>query len=85
MDENEQMQIFDMWITEHRGLFFKVVRSFAFNPHDQDDLFQEISTQVFHSIRKFNGDSKASTWIYRVALYSAMRWSGKERRHKKKS
>jgi RNA polymerase sigma-70 factor (ECF subfamily) len=83
MDENEQMQIFDMWITEHRGLFFKVVRSFAFNPHDQDDLFQEISTQVFHSIPKFNGDSKASTWIYRVALYSAMRWSVKERRHKK--
>ena len=41
MDENEQMQIFDMWIIEHRGLFFKVVRSFAFNPHDQEDLFQE--------------------------------------------
>jgi RNA polymerase sigma-70 factor, ECF subfamily len=83
MNETEQMQIFDEWLTEHRGVFFKVVRSFAFNSHDQDDLFQEISTQVFHSILKFNGDSKVSTWIYRVALYSAMRWSKKERRHQK--
>jgi RNA polymerase sigma-70 factor (ECF subfamily) len=82
MEANEQQRIFDEWLGEHRGLFFKVVRAYAFNPHDQEDLFQEIATQVFNSIPKFRGDSKPTTWIYRVALYSAMAWSKKERRHR---
>ena len=82
MARDEQQRIFDEWLGEHRGLFFKVVRAYAFTSHDQDDLFQEIATQVFHSIPKFRGDSKVSTWIYRVALYSAMGWSKKERKHR---
>jgi len=40
MDESEQKRIFDEWLNQHKGLFFKVVRAFAFNLHDQDDLFQ---------------------------------------------
>jgi len=82
MEANEQQRIFDDWLAEHRGLFFKVVRAYAFNPHDQEDLFQEISTQVWNSVPKFRGDSKVTTWIYRVALYSAMAWSKKERKHR---
>lgn len=82
MEANEQQRVFDEWLGEHRGLFFKVVRAYAFNPHDQEDLFQEIATQVWNSIPKFRGDSKATTWIYRVALYSAMAWSKKERKHR---
>ncbi|MBI1177837.1 sigma-70 family RNA polymerase sigma factor [bacterium] len=82
MERNEQQRIFDGWLDEHRGLFFKVVRAYAFNQHDQEDLFQEITTQVWNSIPKFRGDSKATTWIYRVALYSAMAWSKREKRHR---
>jgi RNA polymerase sigma-70 factor (ECF subfamily) len=82
MEANEQQRIFDDWLAEHRGLFFKVVRAYAFNPHDQEDLFQEIATQVWNSVPKFRGDSKVTTWIYRVALYSAMAWSKKERKHR---
>ena len=84
MNAREQKRIFDDWLETHRGLFFKVVRSYAFTPHDQDDLFQEIATQVWHSIPKFRRDAKASTWIYRVALYSAMAWSKKERRYRER-
>lgn len=82
MEANEQQRVFDEWLGENRGLFFKVVRAYAFNPHDQEDLFQEIATQVWNSVPKFRGDSKVTTWIYRVALYSAIAWSKKERRHR---
>lgn len=82
MKVEEQQRILEDWLTEHRGLFFKIVRAYAFKTHDQDDLFQEIVTQVFHSIPKFRGDSKVTTWVYRIALYSAMSWSKKERRHR---
>lgn len=79
---DEQRRIFEEWLARHRGLLFKVVRVYAFNPHDQDDLFQEIATQVWNSVPNYRGDSAVTTWIYRVALYAAMAWSRKERRHR---
>ena len=84
MKPNEQQRIFEEWLAEHRGLLFKVVRAYAFNPHDQDDLFQEMTTQVWNSIPRYRGDSAVSTWIYRVAFYSAIGWSKKEKRHRDK-
>ena len=84
MDADDQRRIFDEWLEQHRGLFFKVVRAYAFTPPDQEDLFQEVATQVWNSIPKFRHDAKVSTWIYRVALYAAMAWSKKERRYREK-
>ncbi len=80
MDSNKQKQIFDSWLQEHKGILFKIVRLFAFTPHDQDDLFQDISLQLWQSIPDFRGESKPSTWIYRVALFSATTWVRKERK-----
>lgn len=85
MQQSDQKQIFDQWLHEHKGLFFKVVRAYAFNAHDQDDLFQDICVQVWKSIPDFRGESKVSTWIYRVALYTAMAWSRGERKHENKT
>jgi RNA polymerase sigma-70 factor (ECF subfamily) len=85
MREKEQKRVFDEWMDNHKGVFFKITRAYAFNPYDRDDLFQEISIQVLNSIPKFRGDSSISTWIYRVALYSAMAWSRKEKKHLKRN
>lgn len=81
MTAAEQQQIFDDWVTTHKGLLFKVVRAYAMDPHDRDDLFQEISIQLWHSVPNFRGDAKVSTWIYRVALYAAIAWTRKEKKH----
>ena len=80
MSENEQKHIFDNWLSEHKGIFFKIVRSYAFTPHDQDDLFQEIALQVWRSIPDFRHQSKPSTWIYRVALFTATTWKRREKK-----
>lgn len=82
MDQQAQLRVFDEWLAEHQGLFFKVVRSFAFTPADQDDLFQEIAAQVWDSIPRFQGDSKPSTWVYRIALYTAVSWTRREGRRR---
>ena len=74
MNDVEQKKIFETWLHAHKGILFKIVRSFAFTPHDRDDLFQEISLQLWRSIPDFRGESKDSTWIYRVALYTATVW-----------
>ena len=80
MHEREQKQIFDNWISEHKGILFKIVRAYAFNTPDQDDLFQEIALQLWRSIPEFLGEAKASTWIYRVALYTASAWTRQEKK-----
>lgn len=80
----EHKSLFDSWISQYKGVLFKVVRSYAFNRHDQEDLFQELATQVWISVPGFKGNSAPSTWIYRVALNTAISWSRKELRHRGK-
>jgi RNA polymerase sigma-70 factor (ECF subfamily) len=63
MQQDERQQVFDGWLRNHQGLFFKVVRAYAFTPQDQEDLFQEIATQVWRSIPGFRGDAPVTTWI----------------------
>lgn len=82
MHEREHARIFDDWLSSHKALFFKVVHAYAFTPSDRDDLFQEIATQVWQSIPRFRGESAVTTWIYRVALYSAIAWSRNEKKHR---
>src|SRR5215468_3788657 len=82
MEESEQKRIFDDWLGTFRGMLFRVVHAYAYTSHDREDLFQEIATQVWNSIPRFRGESAATTWLYRVALNSALAWSRKERRHR---
>ncbi len=79
MDNQKQSEIFREWLKEHKGILFKIIRVYADADEDQEDLFQEISLQLWRSIPGFNGDAKASTWIYRVALNQALKWTKKEK------
>jgi RNA polymerase sigma-70 factor (ECF subfamily) len=81
---SEQKAVFDSWLSTYQGVLFKVVRAYAFTRHDQEDLFQEIATQVWISVPGFEGNSAPSTWIYRVALNTAISWSRKELRRRDK-
>ena len=81
----EQKSVFDSWLSAYQGVLFKVVRAHAFTRHDQEDLFQEIATQVWLSVPGFEGNSAPSTWVYRVALNTAISWSRKELRRRDKT
>jgi len=79
--EKEQKYIFEDWLSRHKGLIFKIVRAYAFTIADQDDLFQEIIIQVWHSIPSFRKESSVTTWLYRISLNTAIKWTKKERKH----
>lgn len=81
MTENEQKHIFENWLGLYKALIFKVVRAYAFAADDRDDLFQEIAIQVWHSIPGFRNESSVTTWIYRIALNTAIKWVRKEKKH----
>lgn len=50
------------------------------DPHSHNDLFQEITIQLWKAYPKFRGDSKFSTWMYRVALNTAITLFRKSKR-----
>lgn len=79
MTEREQQDILKEWLQLHKGLLFKVVR--AFTMEDHDDLFQEIIIQVWRSIPAFRGEASVGTWLYRIALNTAIKWNKQERKH----
>lgn len=59
-------------ISEFTGIIKKICRMYRDNPEDRKDLFQEIIFQLWKSYPTFSGKSRLSTWIYRVALNTAM-------------
>jgi RNA polymerase sigma-70 factor (ECF subfamily) len=81
MLDGERNQIFEGWIQGHKAILFKVARAYGATHSDREDLFQEIALQVWHSVDAFRGDAGVATWIYRVALNTAMAWTRKERKH----
>ena len=83
MRHSTQSALFEQWLSEHKGIMVRIARSFAAGQEDQVDLLQEIQFQVWQSVPRFNGEAKASTWIYRVALNTAMAWRRTENRRRK--
>lgn len=59
-------------VKQHSRIINKVSYFYATEALPFDDLRQEIYINVWRSLEKFRGDSKISTWIYRVAVNSAL-------------
>ncbi|HWV31194.1 MAG TPA: sigma-70 family RNA polymerase sigma factor [Dyadobacter sp.] len=72
-------KIFLETIGVHQRIIFKVSRMYRNTPEDQQDLFQEIVYQLWHAFPGFRNESKITTWIYRIALNTAMASYRKQR------
>ena len=59
-------------LEKHKGIVFKVARSYCSNEFDRDDLVQEILAQIWRSLDTYNDAFKVTTWMYRVALNVAI-------------
>ena len=59
-------------VSQHEGLLRKICHVYANDALEKQDLFQEIVIQLWKSFEKFRNESKISTWIYRIALNTAL-------------
>ena len=59
-------------IDEHQGIIHKICRLYRNSKEDREDLFQEIVFQLWKSVPAFEGRAKFSTWMYRIALSTAI-------------
>ena len=59
-------------IEKNQGIIHKICRLYTDTHTDYDDLFQEIMLQLWQSISSYQGKAKISTYMYRVALFTAL-------------
>lgn len=67
-------------VETHKGIIHKISRMYMDDSDDQKDLFQEIICQLWKSYDSFNHQSKFSSWMYRVALNTAIVYFKKQKR-----
>lgn len=72
MDNFTSESDFVRLINRHQGIIHKVCGMYCHDKDDKKDLFQEVVLQLWKSFGSFRGDSKVTTWIYRVALNTAI-------------
>ncbi|HEX6915417.1 MAG TPA: sigma-70 family RNA polymerase sigma factor [Chitinophagaceae bacterium] len=67
-------------LNRHQNIIHKICHVYMDDPHDREDLFQEITLQAWKTFRHFRGDARFSTWLYRVALNTAITFFRKEKK-----
>jgi len=78
--EGNLEQSFVKQLQENQNIIHKICRLYTDNDDAHKDLFQEITIQLWKAFPKFRGESKFSTWAYRVALNTAITLYRKKKR-----
>lgn len=59
---------------QHKQIIYKVCFMYASDDETVNDLFQEVALNLWKSFSRFRGDSKVTTWVYRIAVNTCISW-----------
>ena len=65
-------------IRPYAGIIIKICRAYSISQEDFEDLYQEVSLQIWRTRHNFKGNSAWSTWVYRISLNVCMTFQKKE-------
>lgn len=90
MDEQELIQAiqagddraFQTLVEQFEVMVVNTCKGFVHQLDDAEDLAQDVFIEIFYSAHKFRGDSKLSTWIYRIAVNKSLNFIRDNRRRK---
>ncbi len=77
---NDKEHQFELLVGEHKRTIYTVCYMFSHNKTEVEDLFQEVLIRLWNGFDHYEGRSSARTWVYRVALNTAINQDKKERR-----
>jgi RNA polymerase sigma factor (sigma-70 family) len=81
VDQTKQESQFAEWVDQHHLILHKVANAFATHAN-RDDLMQEMLLSLWKALPSFRGDSKESTFTYRVVHNCALTWVRGEKRRR---
>ena len=74
---------FKQLVETKQALVYNTVLGLLQNVEDAEDVTQDVFIKVFESINQFKGESALSTWIYRVAVTTALEFIRRKKRKKR--
>jgi RNA polymerase sigma-70 factor, ECF subfamily len=82
MSDNRLKEQFLDIFEKNIGIIIKIARAYSKTSQDKEDLINDIALELWKSYGNFKGDSKMSTWIYRVALNTSLNFRRKQKSDK---
>jgi RNA polymerase sigma-70 factor (ECF subfamily) len=76
IDSRQKEKFLDI-LEKNIGIIIKIARAYSKTVQDKEDLINDITLELWKSFGRFKGDSKISTWIYRIALNTSMNYKRK--------
>ncbi len=76
-------QAFTRLVEAYQHLVYSAILNIVQQAEEAEDASQEVFVQVYQSIRNFRGDSKLSTWLYRIAVSKALDCERKKKTKKR--
>lgn len=70
--QNGNLQAFKMLVEQNKMNIYQLAYNLTRNKEDAEDVTQEVFIKAFRSISKFRGDSKFSTWLYRITVNTSL-------------
>ena len=72
MNNNTDSEYFIKQISENKGIIHKICNIYCNNSEEKNDMMQEITLQLWKAFPNFRSNSKFSTWMYRIAINTAI-------------
>jgi len=70
-----EKEFFGELVLKHQDFIFNAVSKYVRFEEEARDITQEVFVKAYENIEKFRGDSKFSSWLYRIAYNLSMNWS----------
>jgi RNA polymerase sigma-70 factor (ECF subfamily) len=72
LNPETQNTAFKKLIQEYQKPLYNIIRNIVINHDDTDDVLQNTFIKIFQNLKKFKGDSKLFSWMYRIAVNEAI-------------
>ena len=78
---NNHEKIFNDLVQDNQASIYRICYAYLYDKSHAGDLYQEILLQVWKSIPKYKGNAKMSTWVYRIAVNTAITYNARNARN----
>jgi len=78
-DPETQRQGFAQLVSEYSERLYWQIRKMVLSHEDSNDILQDVFIKAWNHIDTFRGESKLSTWLYRIAINESITFVKKER------
>ena len=83
MQKNEKETAFSEIYSGYKDRIYRICYGYIYEKEQVDDLFQEIMINIWNSLERFRGDSTIGTWVYKVAVNTALLYNKKNKFYSK--